>query len=72
MTVKSVYWKDGWIWLEPPRFEALGEGWLVLATSEAVEAIRRLAPMAELHLWVERHSHGERPYDRSWHLSKSL
>jgi hypothetical protein len=30
--VKSKYWKDGWIWLEPPRFEALGEGWYVLAT----------------------------------------
>jgi hypothetical protein len=71
-TVKSVYWKDGWIWLEPPHFESLGEGWLVLATCEAVEAIRRLAPMAELHLWVERHSHGEDPYHGKWHLSKSL
>ena len=27
LMIKSVYWKDGWIWLEPPRFEALGEGW---------------------------------------------
>jgi hypothetical protein len=71
-TVKSVYWKDGWIWLEPPRFEWLGEGWLVLATPEAVDAIRRLAPSAEVHLWVDRHSHGKKPYHGNWHLSKSL
>jgi len=71
-TVKSVYWKDGWIWLEPPRFESLGEGWLVLATTEAVEAIRGLAPKAELHLRVDRHSHGSRPYHGNWHLWKSL
>ncbi len=66
--VKSVYWKDGWIWLEPPRFEALGEGWYVLASDLAVEAIRRAFPDAQTHLWVERHSHGEKPYEGSWHL----
>jgi hypothetical protein len=66
--VKSVYWKDGWIWLEPPRFEALGEGWYVLASDLAVEAIRRAFPQAQTHLWVERHSHGEKPYEGSWHL----
>ena len=71
-TVKSVYWKDGWIWLEPPRFESLGEGWLVLATPEAVDAIRRIAPATEVHLWVERHSHGNKPYDARWHLSREL
>ena len=71
-TVKSVYWRDGWIWLEPPRFESLGEGWLVLATPEAVEAIRGLAPTAEVHLWVERYSNGKKPYQGKWHLSKSL
>ncbi len=65
---KSVYWKDGWIWLEPPRFEALGEGWYVLASDLAVEAIRRAFPDAQTHLWVERHSHGEKPYKGSWHL----
>ena len=61
--VKSVYWKDGWIWLEPPRFEALGEGWYVLASDLAVEAIRRAFPDAQTHLWVERHSHGQKPYE---------
>lgn len=66
--VKSEYWKDGWIWLEPPRFEALGEGWYVLASDLAVEAIRRAFPDARTHLWVERHSHGEKPYKGSWHL----
>lgn len=71
-TVKSVYWRDGWIWLQPPRFQSLGEGWLVLASSDAVDAIRRTAPGAEVHLWVERHSHGDRPYDGRWHLSRDL
>jgi len=66
--VKSVYWKDGWIWLEPPRFEALGEGWYVLASDLAVETIRRVFPDAQIHLWVERHSHGKKPYEGSWHL----
>jgi hypothetical protein len=66
--VKSEYWKDGWIWLEPPRFEALGEGWYVLASDLAVEAIQRAFPDAQTHLWVERHSHGEKPYEGSWQL----
>jgi hypothetical protein len=48
--VKSEYWKDGWIWLEPPRFEALGEGWYVLASDLAVEAIRMAFPDAQTHL----------------------
>jgi hypothetical protein len=70
--VKSVYWKDGWIWLEPPRFEALGEGWYVLASDLAVEAIRRAFPDAQTHLWVERHSHSEKPYKGSWHLRQAF
>jgi hypothetical protein len=70
--VKSEYWKDGWIWLEPPRFEALGEGWYVLASERAVEAIRLAFPDAQTHLWVERHSHGEKPYEGSWHLRQPL
>jgi hypothetical protein len=72
LTVKSVFWRNGWVWLEPPRHEALGEGWLVLATEEAIESIRRLAPTTKMHLWVERHSHGKKPYDGKWHLSKAL
>jgi len=68
--VKSECWKDGWIWLEPPRFEALGEGWYVLASDLAVEAIRRAFPDAQTHLWVERHSHGQKPYKGSWHLRR--
>jgi hypothetical protein len=70
--VTSTYWRDGWVWLEPPRFESLGEGWFVSATPAAIEAMRRLAPEASVHLWVERHSHGERPYAGKWHLSKPL
>ena len=70
--VKSVYWKDGWIWLEPARFEALGEGWLVLATQQGMRSIRSASNNCELHLWVERHCHGEKPYEGMWHLSKSI
>jgi len=70
--VKSLYWTDGWIGLEPPRFESLGEGWLVLATQQAVDALRDAASKAEVHLWVERHSHGRAPYEGRWHLSKAL
>jgi hypothetical protein len=70
--VTSTYWKDGWIWIEPPRSEALGEGWFVLATPGAIDAIRRHAPGTDVHLWVERHSHGQQPYEGEWHLSMPL
>ena len=70
--VESAYWKDGWIWIEPPRFDSLGEGWLVSASPSAIEAIRRLAPGAEIHLWVERHSHRSKPYEGKWHLSRPI
>ena len=70
--VESTFWKDGWIWLEPPRFESLGEGWFVSASPAAIEAIRRFAPGTEIHLWVERHSHGSKPYEGKWHLSRPL
>jgi hypothetical protein len=70
--VESTYWRDGWRWIEPPRFESLGEGWFVSATTRAVEEIRRLAPGTQIHLWVERHSHGDRPYEGHWHLVRAL
>ncbi len=72
LMVKSIHWRDGWICLEPPRFESLGEGWLVLATNQGIRSIREALNNIEIHLWVERHSHGEKPYDDKWHLSKSL
>ncbi|MDL2123426.1 MAG: hypothetical protein LWX51_10145 [Deltaproteobacteria bacterium] len=72
LMVKSVYWRDGWIWLEPPRFESLGEGWLVLSTEQGIRSIREASNNFELHLWVERHSHGEKSYEGKWHLSKSI
>ena len=70
--VQSTYWKDGWIWIKPPRLEPLGEGWFVTASFAAVEAIRRFAPSTETHLWVERHSHGGEPYQGKWHLRRPL
>ncbi len=72
LMVKSVYWRDGWIWLEPPRFESLGEGWLVLSTEQGIRSIRTASNNCELHLWVERHSHGEKSYEGKWHLSQSI
>ncbi|HEY1939576.1 MAG TPA: ATP-binding protein [Candidatus Angelobacter sp.] len=72
LMVKSMFWRDGWVGLEPPRFEGLGEGWVVLATDEALQQIRRAYPSAQMHLWVERHSHGEKPYHGSWHLQRSI
>ena len=70
--VESTFWKDGWIRIKPPRNESLGEGWVVSASTDAIEAIRRFAPETEIHLWVERHSHGEREYEGKWHLSRPL
>jgi hypothetical protein len=69
LMVKSIFWRDGWIGLEPPRFEALGEGWLVLATDPGIASIRRNRPLAQTHMWIERHSHGDEPYKGSWHLA---
>lgn len=72
LMVKSVFWRDGWIGLEPPRFESLGEGWLVLATGAALERIAQQRPEARYHLWVERHSHGDKTYSGSWHLESAI
>lgn len=72
LMVKSVFWRDGWIGIEPPRMESIGEGWYVVATTEAIEALRLRFPDATLHLWVERHSHGDNPYHQLWHLASSL
>ena len=70
--VESTYWRDGWKWIKPPRFESLGEGWFVSASAAAMDAILRLAPEAEIHLWVKRESHGDRPCDCKWHLRRPL
>ena len=70
--VESIFWKDGWIRIKPPRNESLGEGWVVSASTDAIEAIRGFVPETEMHLWVERHSHGEREYEGKWHLSRPL
>ena len=72
LMVKSVMWRDGWVGLEPPHMESLGEGWLVLATTNAIKAIVQKRPDSSLHLWVERHSHGNKPSQASWHLMSPL
>jgi len=70
--VKSVFWRDGWVSLEPPRMEPLGEGWIVLASKSAIDVIKNRRPHCTVHLWVERHSHGEHPYQQFWHLHERL
>ena len=70
--IESTYWKDGWIGIKPPRFDSLGEGWIVSASPAAIEAIRQHVPGTQIHLWVERQSHGNKPYEGKWHLSKPL
>jgi hypothetical protein len=72
LMVKSVFWRDGWIGLEPPRFESLGEGWLVLVTDLGLARIHEARPNAQYHLWVERHSHGKKTYAGYWHLLSLL
>jgi hypothetical protein len=72
LMVKSVYWRDGWICISPPRFESLGEGWLVLSTPEGFKSICAASINFELHLWVERHCHGDKSYEAKWHLSKRI
>jgi len=70
--VRSIYWKDGWVSLEPPRQESLGEGWILLASKTALEEIRAKYPEAQMQLWVERHSHGDSKYKKEWHLQKAV
>ncbi len=72
LMVRSIYWRDGWPWLEPPRREALGEGWIVVATQAAIAAILKAIPNVHVQLWVDRHSHGKAPYQQNWHLERSL
>jgi hypothetical protein len=72
LMVKSVFWRDGWIGIEPPRMESIGEGWYVVATTEAIEVLRLRFPDAALHLWAERHSNGDNPYHQLWHLVSAL
>lgn len=72
LMVKSIFWKDGWIWLEPPKFEALGEGWLVLATDKALKKISEMSRSIQVHLWVKRRSHREKTFKGDWHLEKEI
>ncbi len=70
--VRSLYWRNGWTEFEPPRFETSGKGWVVLASTTAIEEISLMYPDAEVQLWAERHSHGDNPKKHLWHLRKPL
>ena len=69
LMVKSVLWRDGRTNLKSPHFDAVGEGWVVLAAESAIAAVLQTFPDVLLHLWVRRESHGAHPCDSSWHLS---
>ena len=70
--VTSVYWRDGRTGVSPPRGESLGEGWCLLATEEAVRAIRGGVDGAMVHLLVRRQQMGTESGDRRWHLRRAL
>jgi hypothetical protein len=52
--------------------QSLGEGYLVLATTAAIKEIVQKRPDSSLHLWVERHSHGKKQFEASWHLMSPI
>ena len=70
--VKSIYWRDGWTGVAPPRWDVLGEGWCLLATEAAVEAIVEEAAGAAVRLAVRRQRRGEETFDESWFLERPL
>jgi hypothetical protein len=53
--VESVWWADGLVGQSPPHLEdEVGEGWLVLASESAWEAIASLLPNLRRVLYVKR------------------
>ena len=70
--VTSIYWRDGRTGVAPPRWDSLGEGWCLLATEDAVRAIRGVIDGAVMHLLVRRQCSGTETSDRRWHLQRAL
>lgn len=70
--VTSVYWRDGRTSVMPPRWDSLGEGWCLLATEDAVRAIREAVDGATVHLVVRRQRFGAERSDERWHLHRAL
>lgn len=61
--VESIYWKDGPISRQPPKMDDIcSNGWLVIASDEAVEKIREVIGEAIKVNAVIR-SHGRNTYD---------
>ena len=70
--VTSIYWRDGWTGVDPPRLDVLGEGWCLLATDAALQSIRQQVRTATVHLSVRRQRLGRERLDESWKLQRPL
>lgn len=52
-SVESLWWQDGPIDRQPPRNETCSEGWLLLATEEAYDTVRKkCAPIVRLNVVI--------------------
>jgi hypothetical protein len=72
LRIKSVFWRDGWTGFAPPEFDPVGEGWMLLASQDAVDELRAAIPTAREHLWIKRFAIGDDHFERRWHLSRPL
>jgi hypothetical protein len=70
--VQPIYWRDGWTRFSAPHFEAAGEGWLLVASNDALNEIRAAIPNAQEHLWVRRSAVGSNQFETRAHLSRAV
>ncbi|NOY73917.1 MAG: hypothetical protein GXP14_16375 [Gammaproteobacteria bacterium] len=62
LMVESIFWKDGPVGRQPPKMDDVcSDGWLVVATLKAVDAIRQLTGEA-IKIDAVIRSHGKNPY----------
>lgn len=69
--VESIYWKDGPISRMPPKFDNVcSNGWLVVATAEAMESIQQLTgEIIKMNVVVR--SSGKNAYDLEYGVAES-
>lgn len=60
--VESLFWKDGPIEREPPKFEICSNGWLVIASKEAVDKILEFMGDSALKIDIVNRNYGDNPY----------
>lgn len=60
---ESIFWKDGPIGRQPPKMDDVcSDGWLVVATLAAVDAIRQLTGTETIKINAVVRSYGNNPY----------